>query len=253
MKTITYNAADGLEIPAVLTLPKGVEARNLPAIVMPHGGPAARDSESWDWLVQMLANRGYAVIQPNYRGSTGYGTKFERLGDGEWGLKMQDDLNDARKWMVDQGIADPNRICMMGGSYGGYAAMRAAQRDGNLYKCAISFAGVSDMENQADYDRQFLYGKRWNQNLQRKAPDFNAISPVKHAAQFGAPILLVHGKDDKRVPVKQSREMAEQLKKAGKTYVYVEQPEGDHFFSREEDRVQFLKLMDDFLKKYNPA
>ena len=253
MKTITYKARDGLEIPAVLTLPKDRKAKNLPAIIMPHGGPAARDSESWDWWVQMLVNRGYAVIQPNYRGSTGYGTKFEKLGDGEWGLKMQDDLNDARQWMVDQGIADPGRICMVGGSYGGYAAMRAAQRDGKLYKCAVSFAGVSDMENQADYDRQFLYGKRWNQNLQKKAPDYNLISPVKHASEFGAPILLVHGKEDQRVPVKQSQEMAEQLKSAGKTYEYVEQKEGDHHFSREEDRVQFLKLMDGFLKKYNPA
>lgn len=253
VSTIRYKARDGLEIPAVLTLPKARAAKNLPLIVMPHGGPAARDEERWDWEAQFLADRGYAVIQPNYRGSTGYGAPFREKGDGEWGLKMQDDLNDAVTHLAAQGIADPKRVCMVGASYGGYAAMRAAQRDGALYRCAVSFAGVSDLAHLSRYDSRFLYGRSYKDSLKEKAPDFAAVSPLNFPAQFGAPILLVHGKKDLRVPVKQSREMAEKLQKAGKKVRYVEQPLGDHHFSREEDRVQYLKELEAFLKEHNPA
>jgi dipeptidyl aminopeptidase/acylaminoacyl peptidase len=187
---------------------------------MPHGGPFARDSETWDWWAQFLAERGYAVLQPNYRGSSGYGSEFAAKGEGQWGLAMQDDLNDAVDWAVQQGLVDARRVCIAGASYGGYAAMRAAQRDGGKF---------------------------------RQAPDFRAVSPIHYPEQFSVPILLMHGKKDLRVQVRQSREMAEKLKKAGKDYIYIEQPEGDHHFSRQEDRLQFLKEMEAFLAKHNPA
>ncbi|OAN66651.1 alpha/beta hydrolase family protein [Sphingomonas sp. TDK1] len=253
VKTIRYKARDGLEIAAVLTLPRGSTGKNLPLILMPHGGPSARDEEEWDWWSQFLAERGYAVIKPNYRGSTGYGTPFERKGEGQWGLAMQDDLNDAVKALVEQGIADPKRVCVVGGSYGGYAALRAAQRDGSLYRCAVSFAGVSDLQRLLAFNSNALGAEATGDWLKAQAPDFKAISPLFHAEDFSIPVLLVHGKKDRRVPFKQSKLMADRLATAGKTFEFIEQPEGDHFFTRQEDRLSFLKALEAFLAKYNPA
>lgn len=254
VKTMRYTARDGTEIETVVTMPRHrAGARNLPAIILPHGGPLARDSEGWDWWTQYLAEIGYVVIQPNYRGSAGYGTAFAKLGRGEWGLKMQDDLNDAVAWAAKEGMIDPKRVCMVGGSYGGYAAMRAAQRDGGLYRCAVSYAGVSDIAGMRTYDAQFLNGRSLGDYWRERTPDFKAVSPRFGAEQFSAPILLVHGKVDMRVPVKQSRQMADALKQAGKPYEYVEQPLGDHHFSRAADRLDFLKRMKAFLDRYNPA
>jgi dipeptidyl aminopeptidase/acylaminoacyl peptidase len=253
VSTIRYKARDGLEIPAVLILPKGRAAKNLPLIVMPHGGPWARDSESWDWWAQFMADRGYAVIQPNYRGSSGFGTRFGNAGHGEMGLKMQDDLNDAIAHLAGQGIADPSRVCMVGGSYGGYAAMRAAQRDGTLYRCAVSFAGVSDLDRLRAYDSRFLGGGFVVDKFKQQAPDLKLVSPLYHAGEVTIPILLVHGKEDKRVPVNQSRLFADKLKAAGKDVIYIEQKLGDHYFSREADRLEFLQALRDFLQKHNPA
>ena len=251
--TIRYMARDGVEIEALLTLPRGRSPKALPLIVLPHGGPFARDSEDWDWWAQYLAETGYAVVQPNYRGSSGYGTVFARRGEGQWGLKMQDDLNDAIVDLAKKGIADPKRVCMAGASYGGYAAMRAAQRDGALYRCAISYAGVSDLQAMQRYDGKFLYGKTRGDWLKKQAPDYRSVSPRFGAADFSIPILILHGREDKRVPVKQSRMMAAALKEAGKPYDYIEQPLGDHHFTRAEDRLEFLKAMGAFLAKYNPA
>ncbi|RZF60974.1 S9 family peptidase [Sphingomonas populi] len=253
VKTITYKARDGLEIHAILTLPAGRMAKDLPLILMPHGGPIARDDESWDWWAQFLANRGYAVLQPNYRGSSGYGTKFTDLGKGQWGLAMQDDLTDAVAWATHEGLADAKRVCIVGGSYGGYAALRAAQRDKGVYRCAVSFAGVSDMPGMIRYDGAFLNGGRSKDYFRERSPDLTAVSPANFAADFSIPVLLMHGDDDRTVPVKQSRLMVSRLKAAGKTYRYVEQPGGDHHLSSEADRVQFLKELEAFLKQYNPA
>lgn len=253
VRTIKYKARDGLEISAVLTLPPGKEAKNLPLILLPHGGPFARDDESWDWWTQFLASRGYAVLQPNYRGSSGFGTAFTKKGRGQWGLAMQDDLTDAVKWAADSGLADAKRVCIVGGSYGGYAAFRGAQRDGAVYRCAVSFAGVSDMPAMLRYDGAFLNGGRNKDYLRDQAPDLKAVSPLYGAAQFSMPILIMHGKKDTVVPVKQSRDMAAKLKAAGKPYLYIEQPLGDHHFTREADRLEFLKAMEAFLKEHNPA
>lgn len=253
VSTIRYKARDGLEIPAVLTLLKNKAAKNLPLILMPHGGPAARDDESWDWWAQFLASRGYAVLQPNYRGSTGYGSDFERKGRGQWGLAMQDDLIDAVKWAADNGLADPKRVCIVGGSYGGYAAFRAAQRDGGVYRCAVSYAGVTDMPAIVRYDSAFLNGGRSKDYDRAMAPDLKGVSPINGAEQFSIPVLIMHGKKDTVVPVAQSRTMAARLKAAGKPYRYIEQPLGDHHFTRQDDRVQFLKELEAFLKEHNPA
>jgi acetyl esterase/lipase len=253
VRTVRYKARDGLEISAVLTLPRGRTPKSLPLIVLPHGGPQARDEERWDWWVQFLADRGFAVIQPNYRGSAGFGRAFVEKGEGQWGLAMQDDLIDAVAWLVGEGVADPKRVCIAGASYGGYAAMRAAQRDGGVYRCAISYAGVSDLERMLRYDRRFLLGSRNADNWRDNAPDLKAVSPINHPAEFAMPILVMHGKKDLRVPVKQSRELVEKLRAAAKPVDYIEQPEGDHHFSREADRLEFLKAMEAFLAKHNPA
>lgn len=254
VSTIKYKASDGVEISAVLTVPRDRPATRLPLIVMPHGGPyGVRDSEAFDWWAQFLATRGYAVVQPNYRGSGGYGRAFEKLGEGQWGTRMQDDLNDVVTHLSGIGLADPGRVCMVGGSYGGYAAMRAAQRDEARYRCAISYAGVSDLVGMKQYDQGFLYGKLSRAFWKEVAQDLKTVSPLNFAEQFGTPILIMHGAKDKRVPVAQSRKLAERLKSLGKPVVYVEQPKGDHHFTREEDRVQFLNEMEAFLKQHNPA
>lgn len=252
VRTIRYKARDGLEIAAVLTLPFGKKT-NLPLIVMPHGGPFARDTEEWDWWTQFLAERGYAVIQPNYRGSSGYGTPFSDKGAGQWGLAMQDDLNDAVSELVKLGIADPKRVCMVGASYGGYAAMRAAQRDGKLYRCAVAYAGVSDLNRMIKHDGNFLGAGARKDWLKMQAPDLKGVSPVHLAEEFSIPLLLVHGKKDRVVPPVHSRVMAQKLKGAGKDVIYIEQPEADHHFSRSEDRLEFLKALEAFLAKHNPA
>lgn len=252
VSTIEYKARDGLSIQAVLTLPKNRKA-NLPLIVMPHGGPFARDSEGWDWWAQFLADRGYAVVQPNYRGSSGFGTTFAEKGEGEWGLKMQDDLVDAVAHLAKQGIADPKRVCITGGSYGGYAAMWAAQRDSATYRCAVSYAGVSDLKKLTRGMYGELYAGKRSNWLKKQAPDFAAISPLTHPEKSTVPLLLVHGKRDTRVSVDNSRALAARLKWAGKDVTYIEQPKADHFFSREEDRLEFLRAMEAFLAKHNPA
>jgi len=252
VRTIRYKARDGLEIAAVLTTPAGRKGQ-LPLIVMPHGGPFARDSETWDWWTQFLADRGYVVIQPNYRGSSGYGTEFTKKGEGQWGLAMQDDLDDAVKALADQGIADPARVCMVGASYGGYAAIRAAQRDGKKYRCAVSYAGVSDLNRMLKHTRNFLFGGARGDWLREQAPDLKNVSPLNFPEDFSIPVLLVHGDEDRVVPPVQSKVLAQKLKAAGKDVTYIVQPEADHHFSRMEDRLEFLKALEAFLAKHNPA
>ncbi len=252
VRTIQYRARDGLRISAILTTPRDA-GKAMPLIVMPHGGPYAHDSEQWDWWAQFLADRGYVVVQPNYRGSSGFGAAFAARGDGEWGLKMQDDLDDAVTALAELGIADPERVCIVGGSYGGYAAMRAAQRNGDRYRCAVSFAGVSDLNAMRGYNRRFLHSEARNDRLSEQAPDLKEVSPINFAEQFSTPILLIHGREDMVVPYAQSREMAEKLEKAGRDFEFVEFPEGDHHLSRYEDRLRFLELLEAFLTKHNPA
>lgn len=253
MAAVSYKARDGLDIPAYLTLPVGRAPKNLPLIVLPHGGPWVRDSLNYDHWVQFLANRGYAVLQPNYRGSSGYGAAFSDKGDGQWGLAMQDDVTDGVKWAVAQGTADPKRVCIMGGSYGGYAALQGSVRDPDLYRCAVSFAGVSDLAMQTRYYANFLYGAKFRGEMKRAVVDYEAVSPVKHAADIKVPILLVHGKKDLTVPYEQSAKMYKALLASGKTVEFVTQPLGDHHLSRQADRIELLQRVEAFLARYNPA
>jgi dienelactone hydrolase len=253
-RSYRYKARDGLEIETYVTFPGGREAKNLPVLVMPHGGPRARDTAGWDAWVQFFADRGYLVIQPNFRGSTGYGVEFERAGLGEWGLKMQDDVDDALAWAAKEGYADAGRACVIGGSYGGYVAMRAAQRNPELYRCAISFAGVSSLPDMMRQDQASYFSGRSNRDYWKgQADDLKSVSPVNFPEQFGIPILLVHGEKDFRVPVEHSREMYGALKRAGKQVEYLEQPKNDHHFTRDEDLHEFLLTAEKFLDKYNPA
>lgn len=253
VKTIQYTARDGLKMSAILTLPAGKPAKNLPLIVLPHGGPQARDVELWDFWTQFLADRGYAVIQPNYRGSTGFGKAFLDAGDGQWGLKMQDDVDDARAWAISTGLADGKRTCIAGASYGGYVAMRAAERNPELYRCAISFAGVSDLPAILSHDAKFINGQGTYEYWKSRVADLQAVSPINNAARTGIPILVIHGEKDQRVPISQSKNYVEKLKNAGKDVEYHVQPLGDHNFTREEDRLTFLTQMEAFLDKHNPA
>lgn len=253
VRTLRYPARDGLSIEAVLTLPAGREARGLPLIVMPHGGPAARDAESFDWWAQFLAHLGYAVIQPNYRGSSGYGEAFSASGEGQWGLAMQDDLLDAVDHLAAEGVADPGRVCIVGGSYGGYAALRALERDGLRWRCGISFAGVSDLAQMVRENASYLNAGALRDRQRQRSPDYDAVSPLHGAARFESPVLLVHGRRDLTVRFTHSSAMARALQSAGKPHRYVELPQGDHHLRRREDRLMLLREVAAFLSEHNPA
>jgi dienelactone hydrolase len=253
VKLVLYKARDGLEIEAVLTTPKGKDPKNLPFIVMPHGGPWAHDRLSYDYWAQFLASRGYVVMQPNFRGSTGYGTPFLDKGKGQMGFAMQDDITDGVKWAVDQGIADPKRVCIVGASYGGYAAMWGIAKDPDLYKCAISISGVAALRREVNDFGGKLRGDLYKMQWQEMTPDFNAVSPINAIARIKAPLLLIHGKRDVTVDHVQSAKMFSAMTKAGKAVELVSLPLADHYFARQADRVTLLSAMAQFLTKHNPA
>lgn len=222
METLTYPSFDRLQIPAYLTLPKG-DGKRLPTVIMIHGGPQERDYWEFNEEVQMLANRGYAVLQPQFRGSTGFGSAFEVAGYGQWGLAMQDDVSAGVEYLIARGIADPGRICIYGSSYGGYAALWGLVKTPQLYKCGISFAGVSDIESQINDSPDVNANKITMELVRSRIGDpkvnkqqFDLVSPQKHAARFTAPVLVMHGKDDERVPFAQASNMVKALKENGK-------------------------------------
>lgn len=257
----TYKAADGLEIHGYLTTPPGREARNLPLIVLAHGGPASRDINGFDWWAQALASRGYAVLQANFRGSTGYGDAFMEAGYGEWGRKMQTDLSDGVRHLVEQGVVDSRRVCIVGASYGGYAALAGPTLDAGVYRCAVSVAGVSDLRRMVAYaagrgerrDNQTV--RYWNRFMGGDGPgdrSLDARSPAQLADRADAPILLIHGKDDTVVPVEQSRMMAAALRRAGKPVELIELNGEDHWLSRGDTRTRMLTETVRFLETNNP-
>ncbi|HWE46616.1 MAG TPA: S9 family peptidase [Caulobacteraceae bacterium] len=259
-KYVQYKAADGLEIEGVLTLPPGREAKNLPVVVFPHGGPRSNDDVGFDWWAGAFASRGYAVFQPNFRGSTGYGVEFEQAGYGQWGRKMQTDVSDGLAALASQGVIDPKRACIMGASYGGYVALAGVTVQQGLYRCAVSVAGVSDLRamlaDQAEkVEVQSPEVRYWKTAMGAKTitdPALTEISPAKLAKRADAPILLIHGKDDTTVPIEQSREMERDLKAAGKPVEFVELDGEDHHLSRETTRIAMLKAAVAFVEKYNP-
>jgi dipeptidyl aminopeptidase/acylaminoacyl peptidase len=258
VKLVKYAARDGLLLPAFLTIPKGREAKSLPLIVLPHGGPFVRDQPDYDPLVQLLANRGYAVLQPQFRGSTGFGKDFVTKGYGEWGRKMQDDLDDGVDWLAKSGQIDPKRVCIVGSSYGGYAAMWGAIRNPERYRCAASFAGVSDVESQLRYDKKLFSATRYFREWRTKVggegkADLKAVSPVHLASKLKVPLLIGHGEKDANVPVKQSRIMVDALNKAGANVSSVFYKEGGHGFDSAADYQDWLTRLEQFLAQHNPA
>jgi acetyl esterase/lipase len=257
ISTVAYKAGDGLELDGILTLPPGREPKNLPVIMLPHGGPSAHDVETFDWWAQAFASRGYAVFQPNFRGSTNRDLAFLKAGDGQWGRKMQSDISDGLAELVRRGIADPRRACIMGGSYGGYAALAGVTLQRGLYRCAVAVAPVSDLEDM--YWSNFVESgrnKMTRRNYLAALGDrsrFAEISPRRHAAAADAPILLIHGKDDSVVAYSQSTAMAEALRNAAKPYELVTLTEEDHWLSKASTRKQMLEEAMRFVQRYNPA
>lgn len=259
VRYVTYKARDGLDIPAYLTLPAGREARKLPLVILPHGGPFhVRDSGSFDEEVQFYANRGYAVLQPQFRGSDSYGKAFFEAGKGQWGRAMQDDLDDGMDWLVKHGVVDAARVCIIGSSYGGYAAMWGAIRNPERYRCAASFAGVSDIARQVKYSNSFDSDKvsrdDWRKTVQGDDTfDLKTVSPLFNADRLKVPMLVMHGDKDSRVPIKQSRLFVEALKTAGKPVEFYTLAGEGHGFSTTANEQQWFDRLDAFLAKYNPA
>ena len=258
VKPVHYKAADGLEITGYLTLPRSRDPRGLPLVVLAHGGPASRDMPGFDWWAQALASRGYAVLQANFRGSSGFGVEFYRAGFGQWGRKMQTDLSDGVRDLARQGLIDPKRVCIVGASYGGYAALAGAALDRGVYRCAVSYAGPSDLRSQITDSREKhgLHAMRyWDQFIGAKDLDdplLAEVSPAAHAADIEIPLLLIHGRDDTVVPIAQSRRMAEAMRRAGKPVELVELKGEDHWLSTGETRLAMLQATVAFLEKNNP-
>jgi dipeptidyl aminopeptidase/acylaminoacyl peptidase len=256
VKAITYQARDGTQIPAYLTMPAGKTEGPFPTVILPHGGPTARDYFRFDWLVQFLATRGYAVLQPQFRGSTGFGDAFREAGYRQWGGLMQDDVTDGVHAMIDQKIADPHKICIVGASYGGYAALAGAAFTPDLYACAVSINGVSDLPALLSETVPLLFGASSTSLADWKAhvgapgdPNLAAKSPIKFAKAFKAPVLIVYGTGDGVVPNEQSERMARALKSAQKTVLVSTLTGEDHWLSRTETRTQVLKELDTFLQQ----
>lgn len=254
---ISYTARDGTEIRGYLTLPRGREAKNLPLIIMPHGGPyGIRDKLQYNDEVQLLANRGYAVLQPNYRGSGGYGDAFFELGTGQIGRAMQDDLDDAMDWAVAEGIADPQRVCLVGGSYGGYAAMWGVIRNPERYRCAASWAGVSDWDSMLKYDRKFTSrasNRRWRDRVEGEDFDLDDVSPLETVERLQRPLLVAHGTEDYNVPFKQHERFTRAARRADKSLTTLVIEDEGHSFSTPENEKKWYDALEAFLAEHNPA
>ena len=255
MKPISYTSRDGLTIHGYLTLPLGVEPKNLPVVVNVHGGPWARDYWTYNPEVQFLANRGFAVLQVNYRGSTGYGRKFWESSFKQWGKKMQDDVSDGVKWLIEQGIANPEKVGIYGGSYGGYATLAGLAFSPELYACGVDYVGVSNL---------FTFLKTippyWEPMLKMMYemvgdPESDSVllreaSPVFHADRIVAPLFVAQGKMDPRVNINESDQMVEAMKKRGVEVEYMIKDNEGHGFRNQENRFDFYRAMEKFLTKY---
>ena len=255
---IKYTARDGLEIPAYVTYPKGRDPKNLPLIMLPHGGPEARDFPRFDFWPQMLANRGYVVMQPQFRGSSGFGTSFIRAGDKQWGRKMQTDLTDGVRHLVNQGIVDKDRVCIFGWSYGGYAALAGGTLDAETYRCTAAGAAVSDPAAMLKWVKtkgsraSLQYWTKVIGHIRDDKEKLKEISPVQNVAKIRGPLLLIHGENDETVPIEQSEIMEKAMKAAGKPYKFVRLKEEDHNITFGETRQQMMEALDEFMKENNP-
>ncbi len=249
----SYRARDGLNIDGFLSLPKNAEDKPLPTIIFPHGGPISHDTGDFDYWTQFFANRGYAVLQMNFRGSSGYGYDFMKAGLQSWGQAMQDDVEDGARALIAAGIAHKNKIGIAGASYGGYAALMGAIKSPDLYQCVISFAGVTDVAYFVSSSRDFLTHDIVKEQIGSNKKLLKKVSPVNYADQINVPVLLMHGDKDRRVRVKHGRKMYKKLKSAGKQVEYIEFDDGDHYLSKNDHRIEAFSAMDRFLAKYLPV
>lgn len=255
MKPVRYRARDGLEIPAYLTVPKGVEPRNLPVVVNPHGGPWARDTWGYDSYAQFLANRGYAVFQPNFRGSAGYGKRFLNLGNKEWGTgAMQHDITDGVKWLIEQGIADPARVAILGGSYGGYATLAGLAFTPELYAAGVSIVGPSSIITLLKSIPPYWGPIRKIFTVRVGDPDdpkdrerLRAQSPLYSATNIQAPLLVIQGANDPRVNKAESDRIVVALRDLGREVEYLVAPDEGHGYARRENRVAMIAKIEEFL------
>jgi dipeptidyl aminopeptidase/acylaminoacyl peptidase len=254
-KPVTYKTRDGLTVHGYLTLPKGVEAKDLPVVVNPHGGPWARDSWGFNPEIQFLANRGYAVFQMNFRGSTGYGKEFWMISFKEWGKKMQDDITDGVKWLIEEGIADPERIGIYGGSYGGYATLAGITFTPDLYTCAVDYVGVANlftfMNSIPPYwepFREMLY--EMVGHPEKDSAALHETSPVFHVDKIKVPLLIAQGAQDPRVNKNESDQMVAALKEKGIDVPYIVKENEGHGFRNEENRFDFYGAMEQFFFKH---
>lgn len=261
VSVVEYKAQDGTPIEALVTWPSGsteADRKNLPLILMPHGGPASYDSLRFDWMAQYFANRGYIVLQPNFRGSDGYGGAFREAGHGQWGTGMQDDITNGLDVMVSSGFVDPSRVCIVGASYGGYAALAGGAFTPDKYACVVAIAPVADLRGFIRWVEKRA-GKNassvdyWNDSIgdpRSERGKLENASPSKSASSFQAPVLLIHGDDDTVVPIEQSFTMNKALKAAGKSVKLVKLDGGDHWLAERETRIQTLTEMDKFVSKH---
>ncbi|MGE5567311.1 MAG: prolyl oligopeptidase family serine peptidase [Parcubacteria group bacterium] len=257
VKMVRWTTADGLEEAGVLTLPPGKEAKGLPLLVLPHDGPAQRDYPQFDWIAQAFASQGYAVFQPNFRGSEGYGADFRQAGAGEWGKKMQTDISDGVAELAKQGVVDPKRACIMGMGYGGYAALAGVTLQHGFYRCAVGVNAITDLPRMhfyLTYKSGRVGATLRNFRAETGTDDqLTAVSPSKHAREADAPILLIHGDDDTEVPIEQGRAMEKALKGAGRPVEFLELDGEDHWLSRDDTRLSMLKAAVAFVEAHNPA
>lgn len=255
MKPVTITARDGLKLHSYLTLPVGKEPKNLPLVLNPHGGPWARNTWGYSSTAQWLANRGYVVLQVNFRGSTGFGKKFLHAGDREWGAKMHDDLIDAVNWAIEEGIADPEQICILGGSYGGYATLVGAAFTPDVFHCAVDIVGPSNLvtllKSIPPYWKPLLNMFRYRVGNEETEADFlRARSPLFKADQIKIPLLIAQGANDPRVKQAESEQIVAALRKKGKEVDYLLFPDEGHGFARPENRLCFFAAAEQFLAKH---
>ena len=255
MKPIVYKAKDGLTIHGYLTLPKGIESKNLPVVINPHGGPWARDEWGWNAEVQFLANRGYAVLQMNFRGSTGYGRKFWEASFKQWGLSMQQDITDGVEFLVKEGIADPKRVAIYGASYGGYATLAGITSTPELYACAVDYVGVSNlftfMQTIPPYWKPFLNMMyEMVGDPKKDSTLMHDASPVYFVDKIKCPLFIAQGANDPRVNKAESDQVVEALKKRGVQVEYMVKDDEGHGFGNEENQFDFYGAMEKFLAKH---
>ncbi|UTW55045.1 S9 family peptidase [Kordiimonas sp. SCSIO 12610] len=251
-KMLKIPVRDGSTISAVITMPAGRKAQNMPSVILPHGGPhVAGDSAHWDFWAQFYANRGYIVLQPNFRGTSGYGTQYLTKGILQWGGLMQDDVTDATKWLITEGYADPERICIAGASYGGYAALMGAIKEPGLYKCAISVNGVTDLPRLKSTDKnQSVGGSAWIKRMGLRGADDKTVSPHDRADEINIPVLLMSSVDDTRIDYRMSRSTHTKLTDLGKDSTYIKINDGTHNMVTKASRMTLLKETEKFLAKH---